>query len=306
MKPHEGRKRKFGDRYDGFKVRNLDPMTLLEPYIMPKKIDAWVLFEDKIEITKTEEFIREMRRGDMPNLTLYHIIFASIARAMVDVPEMNRFVKNCKVYSRNEIKGSMVVMKGTRRDSERTLISPEFQVDDTLADVVKRINDLVSDIDTTVSVREDENKSSFDVLQSTLSLVPSFILKNFIRFMNLLDNHGLMPKFINKLSPFHSSFFITNMGSIGLDAVYHHIYEFGTLSIFTSIGKKEVVYELDKEGKVHRKTYVKMQTVVDERATDGFLYTLGFKAMKGYITHPERLLTPVEDPKFDIIDRIKK
>lgn len=303
IKPHEGRKRRLGDRYDGFKVRNLEPMTLIIPYIMQKKVDSWVLFEDKIEISKTEEFIRNMRQGDeIPGLTLYHVIFAAMARALVDVPEMNRFAKNCRIYSRNYIKGSMVVMKGTKRDSERTMVLPEFYYDDTLKTVVDRISKLVGEIDKTKKVREDENGNEFDGIQKLLSAMPYFILKWFINLMNFLDNHGLMPKIINKLSPFHSSFMITNMGSIGLDAVYHHIYEFGTLSIFMGVGKKEVVYELDKDGKAHRKVYVKLQTVVDERAADGYLYTLGFKALKGYINHPERLMEPAKDYKFDVID----
>lgn len=305
MKPHEGRKRRWGDRYDGFKVRNLDPMGIVIPYIMPQKIDSWVLFEAKIEISRTEDFVRKMRKEELPSLTLYHIIFAALARAVVDVPEMNRFVKNCKIYSRNSIKGAMVIMKGMKRDSERTIITPEFECDDTLVDVVNRINKLTKDIDKNVKVREDRNKNEFDVLEMALSAIPSFILKCFIRFMSFLDSHGKMPKFINRLSPFHSTFFITNMGSIGLDAVYHHIYEFGTLSVFTSIGKKEVCYESDSSGVVHRKTYIKMQTVVDERATDGFIYTLGFKAMKKYITNPELLLTPPEKITFDLIDRCR-
>lgn len=305
MKPHEGRKRRWGDRYDGFKVRNLDPMGMVVPYIMPQKIDSWVLFEAKIEISKTEEFIRKMRKGEMPSLTLYHVIFAALARAVVEVPEMNRFVKNCKIYSRNSIKGAMVIMKGMKKDSERTIITPEFECEDTLIDVVNRISSLTEGIDKNVKVREDENKNEFDVLEVALSAIPSFVLKCFIRFMSFLDSHGKMPKFINRLSPFHSTFFITNMGSIGLDAVYHHIYEFGTLSVFTSIGKKEVCYETDSSGVVHRKIYVKMQTVVDERATDGFIYTLGFKAMKKYITNPELLLTPPEKITFDLIDRCR-
>ena len=306
MKPHEGRKRRWGDRYDGFKVRNLDPMGLVIPYIMPQKVDSWVLFEAKIEISKAEEYIKKMRKEEIPSLTLYHVVFAALARAMVEVPEMNRFVKNCKIYSRNHIKGAMVVMKGMKRDSERTTITPEFECDDTLVDVVERIDKITGGIDKTVKVREDENKSDFDVLEVVLSLMPSFVLKNFIRFMHWLDGHGWMPKIINRLSPFHSSFFITNMGSIGLDAVYHHIYEFGTLSLFTSIGKKEVCYEVDSKGIAHRKVYMKMQTVVDERATDGYIYTIGFKTLKRYISNPELLMTPPEKITFDIIDKVKK
>lgn len=263
------------------------------------------MFEAKIEISKTEEFIKSMRKGEIPSLTLYHVVFAALVRAMVDVPEMNRFVKNCRIYSRNCIKGAMVVMKGMRRDSERTTITPEFECDDTLKDVVDRINKVTENIDKSVKVREDENKSDFDILEVGLSVLPSFILRNFIRLMHWLDAHGKMPKIINRLSPFHSSFFITNMGSIGLDAVYHHVYEFGTLSLFTSIGKKEVCYEVDSKGTVHRRTYVKLQTVVDERATDGYIYTIGFKALKKYICHPELLMVKPEDITFDIIDKVK-
>ena len=62
MVPHEGRKKRWGDRYDGFLVRNLDPMSRLEPYFMPSKTDAWVLFEDKIDITRLEAFIKEKRK----------------------------------------------------------------------------------------------------------------------------------------------------------------------------------------------------------------------------------------------------
>lgn len=40
MIPFEGRKKKLGDRKDGFRIRNLDPMGLLIPYIMKTKSDS--------------------------------------------------------------------------------------------------------------------------------------------------------------------------------------------------------------------------------------------------------------------------
>ena len=120
---------------------------------MPHRYDAWVLFEDKIDITELEAFIRAKRKEEFPDLTMYHVVFAAIVRTFAEVPELNRFVVNSKVYSRNEIKGSMVVMKGMRRDSERSMIMPRFQLEDTLADVVRRIEEETSQIDTTVSKR---------------------------------------------------------------------------------------------------------------------------------------------------------
>ena len=101
MKPLEGRKRRFGDRRDGFLVRNLDPMGKLIPFIMKSKSDSWVLFEDRIDITHTQDFLHTMRKTDLPGLTLYHIIFAAVVRAYSQVPELNRFIKGSNIYARN-------------------------------------------------------------------------------------------------------------------------------------------------------------------------------------------------------------
>lgn len=306
MKPHEGRKRRWGDRYDGFKVRNLDPMGKVIPYIMPQKVDSWVLFEDKIDITHAEQFIREMRQSEIPNLTLYHVIFAAIVRALVDVPEINRFVQGSKIYSRSEIKGAMVIMKGMKRDSERSMITPCFECEDTLKDVVARIEAMAGEIDKNVKVYEDQNKTKFDVTEVALSLLPSWLLTFAVRMIRFLDKRGWLPKWLNRVSPFHSSFFLTNMGSIGMDAVYHHVYELGTLSVFGGIGRKEPYYELQADGSVKRGVRIKLQFVVDERSTDGYIYALGFRKIRQYIMHPEKLMTPPENIVFDKIDREKK
>lgn len=303
MKPLEGRKRRFGDRKDGFLVRNLDPMTKLIPFIMRSKADSWVLFEDKIDITHTQEFLRDMRRGEMPHLTLYHIIFAAIVRTYSQVPELNRFVQGGNVYARNEMKGAMVVMKGMKRDSERTTIMPRFEMDDTLKEVAEKIEKETNPIDKTVKVAEDKNKNDFDKLELALSLIPDFLLAGLFRLLKWMDKHGWLPQAVAKLSPFHSSFFLTNMGSIGMQAVYHHIYEFGSISIFGAIGSKEIVYEVDKDGTPRRKVYLNVKFVVDERICDGYIFAIGFKHIKSGISKPEQLLVPPDEVIHDKIDR---
>lgn len=303
MKPLEGRKRRFGDRKDGFLVRNLDPMSKLIPFIMRSKADSWVLFDDKIDITHTQDFLRDMRRTELPHLTLYHIIFAAIVRTYSQVPELNRFVQGGNVYARNEMKGSMVVMKGMQRDSERTTIMPRFDMDDTLYDVVEKIEKEANPIDKTVKVAEDENKNDFDKLELALGLIPNCLLAGVFWLLKWMDKHGWLPQAIASLSPFHSSFFITNMGSIGMQPVYHHIYEFGSISIFGAIGSKEIVYEMDREGNPHRKVYLNVKFVVDERICDGFIYAVGFKHIKSGISKPEQLLKPPKEVIHDKIDR---
>ena len=303
MKPLEGRKRRWGDRRDGYLVRNLDPMGKLIPYIMKTKSDSWVLVEDRIDITHTQDFLHQMRKSEIPGLTLYHIIFAAIVRTYSQVPELNRFVQRSNLYARNELKGAMVVMKGMKRDSERTTITPRFDLDATLPEVAAGIEALANPIDRTKKVAEDENKNDLDKLEIALGMIPGWLISFVFSLLKFLDRHGLIPKFLTDLSPFHTSFFITNMGSIGMQPVFHHIYEFGTLSIFGAIGSKETVYEMDRHGNVQRKTYLNLKFVVDERICDGYVYAIGFKHIKSCISKPEQLM---ERPKQVIQDKIDR
>ncbi len=307
MQPFVGRKRRWGDRKDGFLVRNMDPMSKVVPYVMTTMSDSWVLFEDKIDITHTQEFIRDMRAGDLPGLTLYQVIFAAVVRMISQVPQINRFECNRRIYARNHIKMAMVVKKGMNLAGERTTIMPFFDPEDTLKDVVDKINAEMDKIDRTVSsVEEDENKTGFDALELALSSIPNFLMKFVFWLLKKMDKLGLIPRALIDLSPFHTTAFITNMGSFGMDAVYHHIYEFGTLSIFGAIGNKEVVYEMQKDGSVRRRVYLHMKFVADERITDGYSYGVAFKHIKTYISKPEKLLTPPDQVVEDVIDRPKK
>ena len=90
-----------------------------------------------------------------------------------------------------------------------------------------------------------------------------------------------MPKVINRVSPFHSSVFVTNVGSIGLSPIYHHLYEFGTTSVFMAIGRKEVVNELQRDGSVKSRHVINMRFVLDERICDGYYFA---SAASGYFT----------------------
>ena len=304
MRPLEGRKRRWGDRCDGYRVRNLDPMTMIEPYFMRTNSDSWVLFEDDVEISAAQEFIQRMRKSEVPGLTLYQLVFAAIVRTMAELPELNRFVVNRRIYARNEIKASMVVMKEMKKDAERSVITPKFELEDTLREVVTKIQEQADPIKE--KDEEDKAKNSTEWLERLLCKLPGWLLKLVVRLVFFLDDHRLLPKKVIDMSPFHSSFFITNMGSIGVAPVYHHIYEIGTVSIFGALGGKEVRYELDKEGKPMRKLYLKLRFVVDERATDGLIYAEGFRMIKKYISKPELLMEVSKKIKHDVIDRPEK
>jgi hypothetical protein len=61
-----------------------------------------------------------------------------------------------------------------------------------------------------------------------------------------------MPRFVIDASPFHTSLFLTNNASVGLPAVFHHIYNFGSTTMFWSMGAPRKKIDLDKDGKAVR------------------------------------------------------
>ncbi len=282
------RKRRLGDRYDGYKVREMDPLFSVIPHIMRTRLDSQVFFDEEIDISGLRRFIVE-NRENIPGLSMYHFFVAAIVRTVAQRPRINRFVSGRKVYSRSYIRTSLTIKKALSDDGEEALVMPEFDATDTLADVTRKFNDAISE------VKAEEEKSrgnDTELAVKMLNAVPGFIKKFFVWLMRNLDAVGLMPKIINKVSPFHSTIFITNVGSLGLRPVYHHLYEFGTTSMFLAMGRKEAKNEIKSDGTIVHKHVMNIRLVVDERICDGYYFASAIKLFKHYIKNPELLLSP--------------
>ena len=271
--------------YDGYLVQKLDPVVFLMPYIMPRRTDSETKIDLRLDLTHVERFIKEHRES-IPGLTLYHIVFATIVRAAAITPEINRFIAGNRIYQRRTVRISMMIKKHLEVNGRESTIFPVFETTDSLAEIVRKTNALAEE----AMAQLDDDSNGFDRFISLLYSVPPFILRGFIGFMMLLDRHGMLPEKLTQLQPFHSGFFVTNVGSIGLPVIYHHLYEFGTTSMFVSIGRKETVRELTQSGKVRTYRILPIRGVVDDRICDGFTYSCAFKTISKCFRNPEILL----------------
>ena len=109
-----------------------------------------------------------------------------------------------------------------------------------------------------------------------------------------------MPKFLDGVSPFHCSYFITSMGSLGIPPIYHHLYDFGTCPVFFAFGAKRRAYEPDSEGNIRKKQYMDFTFVLDERICDGYYYASSLRLLKQIIRNPAQLDNPPEKVVEDI------
>lgn len=283
------RKRRFGDRYDGYRVREQDPLFHVIPHIMRSRLDSQVFFEEKIDITGLNKFILE-HKDDIPNLSLYHIFVAAVIRTMVQKPRLNRFVSGRKIYARNYLRVSLAVKKSMREDADEATIMPEFLPTDTLKEIAEKFNKEVN----SVKDNGEAKSNGTDITVKLINMLPNFLKMFVVWLIRNLDAIGKMPKIINRISPFHSSLFVTNVGSIGLNSVYHHLYEFGTTSVFLSVGKKEVVRKLNSDGTVTNKNVINVRFVIDERICDGYYCAMAIKTFKHFMRKPELLLNTPE------------
>ncbi|MBQ2705100.1 MAG: 2-oxo acid dehydrogenase subunit E2 [Clostridia bacterium] len=292
-------KRRPGDRYDGYRIRKMDAVYQIVPAIMRTRMDSQVFFDYKLDITELEKFVREQRENGMPNLRMLHIFMAAMIRMMSQYPRLNRFIAGKKVFARNCYSISIAIKRSLSINDEETTITPEFEPTFTLQEVVNHMETTLKE--QVFDKREEGNAT--DLVARTLGAIPTFIKAGFVDLMRNLDKIGLMPKFINKASPFHASMFITDLGSCGIGPIYHHLYEFGTCSVFVAMGKKESEYYIDKDGNTQLRRYINMKVVADERICDGYYYASAMKDLARLIRHPERLLTPPEKVVMDDLGR---
>ena len=286
----------WGDRSDGRKIRTLAPMAQITSYFQVERNTCSNLFEESLEITHIDRYIRQKRREGLTDFGITHVLLAAYVRGVAKYPQLNRFISGQKVFSRDEdIQYCMVVKKEMNVDSPDTSIKVHLNPRDTAEDVYRKLNAAVEEVKSST-----ELDSNLDSLIMTLNLIPSVVLKFLVWLLKLMDYFGLLPKFLLELSPFHGSLFFTSMGSLGIRPVYHHLYDFGNLPAFGAFGCKRRALEVQEDGSVVQRKYIDVKFVLDERICDGYYYATFFKYYRRLLAHPEVLDNPPEEVVADI------
>lgn len=288
------RRWRFGDRADGRKLRTLTPFSRIVPYIMQVRSDSQNHFEEEIDITDIETYLREKRKEGMKNIGILHIIIAAYVRAIAQRPAINRFVAGDKVYARNNIEIVMTIKKKLSTTSPDTTMKCIFEPTDTIDEVYEKWNAVALK---TIGTGEE---TDFDNTAKLLNYIPGFFLKYTIKFLRFLDYFGLLPRFLTRVSPFHGSMVITSMGSLGIGPIYHHLYDFGNLPVFLCYGKKYSKVVLREDGTAEKRYFVGFRAVTDERICDGYYYASAFKTVMHSIKNPASLEQPPEQVLEDI------
>lgn len=282
----------FNKRPDGRRIRNIEPLQLITSYLMKKRYDAMNMYEDIFPCDIWDAYIKE-KEAEGIKLSYMHILIAGVVRILALKPRLNRFVMHGKVYARPKIWVSFVVHPELHEDSAGTTIKLCFEGTESILEIAENLN---AAIEKETTKRVDENGT--DKLARVLTNIPSPILHFVVNTLMWMDKHNILPKAIIELSPFHTSFFVTNLKSLGINFVHHHTYEFGTTGLFFAMGKEKVcpVY---KKGEFVPEKQMPFSLVSDERFCDGLYFAMALRELRKIMRNPASLEKPLESKVED-------
>ena len=279
---------------EGRRIRGGIPMDAVSPFIMPTRAGASNKFSATVDVGKCDELLRKKRAEGLVGIGMIHVFMAAYVRTVSQLPGINRFIRGQRVYARNNIEICMAIKKEMKLNAPETVVKLDATPRETLESIYHQ---LYKQFEENKAIGDHNN---MDTAARVLVSLPGVILKFVVWVLKVLDYFGLLPRWLTKLSPFHGSMFITNMGSLGMPPIFHHLYDFGNLPIFIAMGAKRNEYSMNKDGVVEKRRVIDFTIVCDERICDGHYYASAFKKLKKYLENPELLLVAPEAVVEDI------
>ncbi len=275
------------NRPDGRRIRNVDPMQLITCFLMKKRYDSMNFYEDSINCEAWDKYIKEKSEQGI-KIGYMQIFIAGVVRMLALKPRLNRFVMNGKLYARPKIWVSFTIHPELHIDSPDTTIKLAFDGTESILEITEKINEAIRK---ETVLREGENGA--DKMARVLTSLPSWLLNAVTSVAMWMDRHNILPKSVIEFSPFHTSFYITNLKSLGVNPVFHHTCEFGTNGLFFAMGKEKQIPVVEK-GEVVIQKHMPFTLVSDERFCDGLYFALALREFKKIMKNPKLLETPLE------------
>lgn len=267
----------FGRRPDGALVTDLSPMRRFMPFVSPRRNDSLVYFAQEIDAEPGLAFLERVN-ADRPaerRVTYFHLLLRAVAQVLGDRPRLNRFVSGGRLYQRDGVWLSFSAKRAFTEDAPILTVKRRMDADTGLLEMVDGILDKLG-------AGRGGKRTTSDSEMDLLLRLPPPLIRLALRAARGLDAFGLLPRSMIDADPLFASAFIANLGSVGIDAGYHHLWEWGNCPVFGVLGRLEP----GPDGR--RRVTIKWS--YEERIEDGFNAALGLGFVREVLEQPEKLL----------------
>ena len=281
--------RKWGDRADAYRIRDIDGVHFYMAYLMPKRTEAEVYINQKIDVTELLEYIKEKNRTGERKVTMFHCMIAAVARTIKMRPLLNRYLSGKRYYMRRDISMGFTIKKKFLDHAEESLMIYRPKGNDNVCTICDRLSPQIKE------AKKEDGGQHVDDLLNIIKKLPKPIMTLFMAFLNFADVHGLMPKTFSSVDTNYCTVLLSNLGSIKCDAVYHHLNNFGTNGIVITIGEIHKEWMIDDHGEGAVRDVVSIGVTLDERIADGFYFARSLKLIKYLFKNPSLLDKTLEE-----------
>ncbi len=268
-------------RADGTPVRHLHPVRRIMPFIMPARNAAFVLFEQDVPTAPLQAVLERLNaaRPADRRVTLFHCVLYAIGVALTEFPRLNRFVAGSRLYDRAGIWLAFSAKQRMHRDAPIFTAKIDFRRDEALPEMVDRLLATLAEGRSGRETRTDREIKGFLRL-------PGPLLRVAVRAQRLLDGWNLLPTALTRDDPLYASAFVANLGSVGLDAAFHHLYDYGTIPIFVTMGRVHRTPLVRSDGSVASHEVFTLRYTYDERVEDGFYAARALERLAAWLADP--------------------
>ncbi len=264
-------------RPDGDPIPNLSRMRRFMPFISPRRNESLVLHSTEILLDRAFEFLEERNadRDEDRKITLFHLYLRSCQIALHTRSGVNRFVAGGRLWQRNHaaitFSAKQEMLDGAPMITVKRIF-PEHESLDEMVDAIRA--------DLLARRRGRETRSDKE-MKFALQMPPT-VVRLGVWAMHRANMWGLLSRKMIDDDPLFTSLFIANLGSVGLEAGYHHLWEYGTCSLFGVIGA------IRERADGQRAMTVNYS--YDERIEDGLYAAITLDVIKEGVESPEKLL----------------
>lgn len=266
----------FGRRPDGELVRDTSAMRRFMPFISPRRPESCFYFGYEIDAEPGFELLAKLNEGRPAKqpITYFHLVLRAIAKALHERPRMNRFVAGGRLWQRDGIWLSFSAKRAMDDESPVITVKQRFDMNHSLVEMTDQIYEKLG-------AGRAGKKTTADSEVDLLLRLPVPVIRAAMWFAHTADRLGLLPRAMIDSDPLYASAFVANLGSVGLEGGYHHLWEHGTIPIFCVIGR----FEKNAEGRRR----VTLKWTFDERVEDGLYAGRSLGLVRELLEHPEKL-----------------
>jgi len=268
-------------RSDGVYLGKIHAYRKMMMYIMPTRNESVVYYDDYADASAIEAYLAAVKPHFHADMT--HMVVAAVSAALKHNPTMNRFVSGRRLYQRKGIWMTFAVKRQKlNRAAKLAAVKREIPPEQSFRTLCEGLQE-------NITVERSDAVTYTDKEVNTLSRIPRPILRFGVQLLRTLDYYNILPWDFIKNDAMYTSVFTANLGSLGMKAGYHHLYEWGNCSMFAMVGKAEDrVVVVD--GQVVVKKMIPFRFTYDERVDDGLNAGHGIKTLIDVLENPFEML----------------